>query len=85
MNEMSTNHKPLNSIDNHTCIDKGTIKLFLDGFRKYFRLFNMNSKNLKKNLRRVWITICNSAKKKITRIDFVKLVLNTVVHGLYLR
>lgn len=43
MNKMSTNHKTLNNSDNHTST-KVTIKLFLDGFRKYCRLFNMNSK-----------------------------------------
>lgn len=53
---MSTNHKTLNSSDNHTST-KVTIKLFLDGFRKYCRLFNMNSKK-------------NSLKKKRNRLDY---------------
>lgn len=53
---MSTNHKTLNNSDNHTST-KVTIKLFLDGFRKYCRLFNMNSKK-------------NSLKKKRNRLDY---------------
>lgn len=75
---MSTNHKTLNNSDNHTST-KVTIKLFLDGFRKYCRLFNMNSKknSLKKKRNRLDYHVIQI--KKITRIYFVKLVLNTVV------
>lgn len=55
---MSTNHKTLNNSDNHTST-KVTIKLFLDGFWKYCRLFNMNSKknSLKKKKEIGWITM----------------------------
>lgn len=57
---MSTNHKTLNSSDSHTST-KVTIKLFLDGFRKYCRLFNMNSKkNSLKKKEIGFITTCNS-------------------------
>lgn len=56
MNKMLINYKILNNSDNYILI-KVIIKLFLDGFWKYCRLFNMNLKK-------------NSLKKKRNRLDY---------------
>lgn len=59
MNKMLINYKILNSSDNYILI-KVIIKLFLDGFWKYCRLFNMNlKKNSLKKKEIGCIIICN--------------------------
>lgn len=78
MNKMLINYKILNKSDNYILI-KVIIKLFLDGFWKYCRLFNMNLKKKQFEKKKKQVGLLCNLDLKIMCIYFVKLVLNIVV------